>query len=35
MTDKRRREIFEAVRDKAHSSGLKFEDDPVYLERVR
>jgi hypothetical protein len=34
MTGERRREIFEAVRDKAHSCGLKFEDDPAYLAAV-
>ncbi|MBD8663142.1 hypothetical protein IFT59_07730 [Rhizobium sp. CFBP 8752] len=30
----RRREIFESVRDKAHTVGLKFEDDPTYLAAV-
>lgn len=34
MTPERRREIFETVRNKAHSLGLRFEDDPTYLNAV-
>jgi hypothetical protein len=34
MTTEKRREIFEAVRNKAHSLGLGFEDDPTYLNAV-
>ena len=34
MTTERRREIFEAVRNKAHALGLQFEDDPTYLNAV-
>ncbi|KQQ36509.1 hypothetical protein ASG19_08765 [Rhizobium sp. Leaf306] len=34
VTPERRRERFEAVRNKAHSLGLQFEDDPTYLDAV-
>ena len=34
MTTERRREIFEAVRNRAHALGLQFEDDPTYLKAV-
>ena len=34
MTPERRREIFETVRNKAHSLGLQFEDDPTYLDAL-
>jgi hypothetical protein len=30
----KRRAIFEAVRDRAHGLGLKFEDDPEFLGAV-
>ncbi|RYZ90057.1 MAG: hypothetical protein EOP06_08405 [Proteobacteria bacterium] len=34
MTPERRRDIFETVRNRAHSLGLQFEDDPTYLNAV-
>jgi hypothetical protein len=34
MMPERRRQIFEAARNKAHALGLQFEDDPTYLNVV-
>ncbi len=34
MDSSKRRAVFEAVRDRAISLGLKFEDDPVFLAAV-
>lgn len=34
MTPERRRDIFETVRNRAHSLGLQFEDDPTYVNAV-
>ena len=34
MTTESRREIFEAVRNRAHALGLQFDDDPTYLDAL-